>query len=58
MGDFNVPDINWNTLSGSTTFSIQLCDLVFQYDLSQIVDCPTHTAGNVLDLIFTNVIVL
>ena len=20
MGDFNVPDINWNTLSGSTTF--------------------------------------
>ena len=27
MGDFNVPDINWNTLSGSTTFSNQLCDL-------------------------------
>ena len=54
MGDFNVPDINWNMLSGSTTFSNQLCDLVFQYDLSQIVDCPTHIAGNVLDLIFTN----
>ena len=42
MGGFNVPDIYWNMLSGSTTLSNQLCDLVFQYDLSQIVDCPTH----------------
>ena len=56
MGGLNVPDIYWNMLSGSTTLSNQLCDLVFQYDLSQIVDCPTHiyVAGNVLDLIFTN----
>ena len=42
MGDFNVPDINWDTLSVSMTFSNQLCDFVFQYNLSQIVDCPTH----------------
>ena len=54
MGEFNIPDINWNTLSGSTAFSNQLCDLVFQYDLSQIADGLTHTAGNILDLIFTN----
>ena len=53
MSDFNVLDINWSTLSGSTTFSNQLCK-VLQYNLSQIVDCPTHIAGNVLDLIFTN----
>ena len=30
------------------------CVTVFQYNLSQIVDCPTCTAGNVLDLIFTD----
>ena len=54
MGDFNVPDINWDTLSGSSTFSNQLCDLLFQYNLSQIVDCSTHVAGGILDLIFTN----
>ena len=29
IGDFNVPDINCVTLSGSTTFSHQLCHLVF-----------------------------
>ena len=33
MGDFNVPDVNWATLSGSTIFSSQLCDLVFQFNL-------------------------
>ena len=54
MGDFDSPDSNWNTLSGSTTFSNQLCDFIFQYNLLQIVDCPRHIAGNVLDLIFTN----
>ena len=54
MGDFNVPDINWAILSGLSTFSKQLCDLVFHYNLSQIVNCPTHIGGNILDLIFTN----
>ena len=54
MGNFNVPDINWDTLSGSSTFSNQLCDLLFQYNLSQIVDYSTHVAGGILDLIFTN----
>ena len=54
MGDFNVPDVNWATLTASTSFSSQLCDLVFQSNLLQIIDCPTHIHGNVLDLVFTN----
>jgi len=38
MEDFNVPDINWATWSGSSTFSIEFCDLIFHYDFSQLVD--------------------
>ena len=54
MGDFNVPDINWSTLVGSTHFSNQFCDLIFDLNLSQIVDSPTHIQGNTLDLVLTN----
>ena len=31
-----------------------MCDLVFEYNLSQIVNSPTHTCGGILDLILTN----
>ncbi len=34
LGDFNAPDINWSTLSGSSTFSNSLCELVFNLNLS------------------------
>ena len=55
MGDFNVPDINWSTLVGSTHFSNQFCDLVFDLNLSQLVDSSTHRQGNILDLVLTNI---
>jgi len=51
MGDFNVPDISWFTLE----FSSNLCDLIFEYNLTQIVEDPTHVQGHILDLIFTNI---
>jgi len=54
MSDLNVPDVNWTILTGSTSFSSQLCNLVFQFNLMQIVDCPTHINSNTLDLIITN----
>ena len=54
MGHFNVPDINWATLSGSSMFSNKLCDLVFQFNLPQLVDQPSHICGSILDLVFTN----
>ena len=54
MGDFNLPDINWNTLSSTSQLSNVFCDLVFKLNLSQLVDMPTHNQGNILDLIFTN----
>ena len=54
MGDFNSPNVNWSTLSGNTCFSSHLCDLMFQFNLSQLVSSPTHIGGNTLDLVITN----
>ena len=41
--DFNCPDINWDLYTSTSEFSHQLCDLVFDLELSQIIDAPTHT---------------
>ena len=53
-GDFNFPDIDWNLLTGSSSYSNAFCDLVYQFNLSQLVLSPTHIHGNVLDLVLTN----
>ena len=55
LGDFNLPDINWNALSGGSPVSNKLCDLIFQTGMSQLIDRPTHLHGNVLDLLLTNI---
>lgn len=54
VGDFNVPDINWSTLSATSFFSSSLCNLIFSHNLSQLVTDPTHVGGNILDLVLTN----
>ena len=54
LGDFNLPDVNWATYSGSSPKSNKFCDLLFQLNLFQLVDEPTHNQGNTLDLIITN----
>ena len=54
LGDFNAPDINWSNLSGSSDFSSNLCDLIFQHNYVQQVDHPTHIHGNIFDLINTS----
>ena len=54
LGDFNIPDIDWNTLSGFSPVSRQFCDLVFDSGLSQLINCTTHIHGNILDLLLTN----
>ena len=40
IGDFNMPDICWSTLSGSTSISNSFCDFVYELNLTQLVDCP------------------
>ena len=54
LGDFSTPDIDWHTLTADSNFSIQLCNLIFQYNYSQVVTSPTHEHGNLLDLVITN----
>ena len=54
MGDFNSSDINWTTLSASSPFSHSLCELVFKFNLQQLVTSATHLRGSILDLVITN----
>jgi len=56
MGDFNAPDISWFTLSASSEISSNQCDLIFEYNPTQIVEDPTHVQGQILDLIITNIV--
>ena len=53
MGDFNSPDINWQTFASTTVSSDHLCNLIIDHNLFQLVDVPTHIYGNILDLIIT-----
>ena len=41
LGDFNLPDINWDSLSGQSPHS-STCDLVFKFNPSQFVTTPTY----------------
>jgi len=54
LGDFNLPDINWDTLTGISTISNNFCDCIFESNLTQLVESPTHQCGNILDLVLTN----
>lgn len=52
LSDFNLPDIDWNTMSGVSVISNQFCDFVFDNGLCQLINGPTHIHGNTLDLLF------
>ena len=54
LGDFNFKDINWDSLIGTTPLSIKFCDIIFNLNLTQLINQPTHIAGNILDLILTS----
>ena len=54
VGDFNCPDLQWSTLSSTSPLSSALCEFVFDNNIYQAVEFPTHKMGNVLDLVFTN----
>lgn len=58
-GDFNLPGIVWNKdaqptfINSNPTHKI-LSEFQNKFFLSQRVDKPTHSAGNILDLVMTN----
>ena len=53
-GNFNCPDIDWDTLSTLTSTSALLYNFVFDFKLVQLISIPTHIKGNILDLILPN----
>jgi len=55
IGDLNFPMIDWNLLQGGTSLLNSFCDLIFNLNLTQLVDKFTHNCGNILDLVITNI---
>ena len=54
LGDLNLPDSNWDTYTGSSYFTQDFCEAVFELNLLQLVNQPTHRKRNILDVILTN----
>ena len=54
LGDFNTPDVNWDTVTSTITNSDYLCDFVIDHNMFQQVNKPTHIHGNILDLVITS----
>ena len=50
LDDFNIPDVNWSTLHASSSSS----STFYSLNLMQLINVPTHTMGNTLDLVFSN----
>ena len=45
--DFNVPNIDWSSLSAESGFSTEICEFIFQYNLLQVIMSPTHNRNNI-----------
>ena len=54
VGDFNMPDINWQSLTAASPQSELVCDTIYDKNLHQLIAVPTHVKGNILDLVLTN----
>ncbi len=54
IGDFNMTDINWQTLNSCNKYQ-RFVDTMCEKSMEQLVNFPTHNRGNILDLVFTNV---
>ena len=53
-GNFNVPNRHWDSLSSPLSDDMDFCDSLFEQNLKQLVDMPTHSSGNILDLLITS----
>ena len=54
VSDFNLPDIDWSFLQGSSFLSNYFCEFIFDCNLTQHVTEPTRVKGNILDLVLTS----
>ena len=54
LGDFNLPDVNWNIFCGNSLATEEFCDMCFKFNLLQLITHSTHIHDNILDLLLTN----
>ena len=54
LGNLNHPLIDWPSLTGNSDSGSIRCDCFFNLNLSQLVTEPTHSGGNILDIVATN----
>ena len=55
LGDFNLPDFRGElTKIGPSHEYGHFSEFLFQHGYNQLVDKPTHSHGNILDLVFSN----
>ena len=53
LGDFNCPNVRWESISSPHSDEQKLLEFVCNdLLLTQIIDLPTHKLGSILDLIF------
>ena len=54
LGDFNLPNMDLDTMTGSIPQFTDFCDFLLELNLEQLVTTPTNIAGNILDVILMN----
>lgn len=54
IGDFNMPDIDWKNYQSKNSKYSRFLNIVNQKSFHQIIDFPTHSKGNILDIVLTN----
>ena len=54
VGDFNLPNICWSSLTGSSAIGASFREFVFNWNLTQHLSVSTHIKGNILDLVLTS----
>jgi hypothetical protein len=54
VGDFNLLGVEWEVNRTNNVKGREILDVVMEEGLVQLVNFPTHTKGNVLDLVLTN----
>ena len=53
-GNLNLPNVQWNQLSAAAGVQQQVLDAVQDKFWTQVVDFPTHQAGNLLDVVLAS----
>ena len=53
-GDLNMPATDWQNYSSPNSTDQLFLDTLSNFELEQLINCPTHLKGNILDLLLTD----